>query len=126
MYLKKNSSILITGGAGFIGSHTSILLLESGYEVIIFDSLINSSKNVIDSIRNFISLKDKELFKKLIFEKVDVLGNESTLNKVFENASLRNKPIRGVIHFVGLKSIEKFSKYSKLLGCKFGRHYLIT
>ena len=106
MYLKENSSILITGGAGFIGSHTSILLLESGYEVIIFDSLINSSKNVIDRIRHFISLKDKELFKKLIFEKGDV-RNETTLNKVFENASLRNKPIRGVIHFAGLKSIEK-------------------
>ncbi len=105
MYLKENSSILVTGGAGFIGSHTSIVLLEQGYEVIIFDSLLNSSQKVIDRIRKIVSIKNKKISKKLTFEKGDV-RNENILNKVFENASLRNKPIGGVIHFAGLKSIE--------------------
>ncbi len=106
MYTKQNISILVTGGAGFIGSHTSIELLENGYEVIIFDSLINSSRNVIDRIKKIVSIKNKELSTKLTFEKGDI-RNENALNKVFENASLRNKPIEGVIHFAGLKSIEK-------------------
>ena len=60
MYLKKNSSILVTGGAGFIGSHTSVELLENGYEVIIFDSLMNSSQDVIERIKRVVSIKNKE------------------------------------------------------------------
>ena len=43
-------NILVTGGLGFIGSHVSLLLLEQGHNVFIIDSLINSSKNVIDII----------------------------------------------------------------------------
>ena len=106
MYLKKNSSILVTGGAGFIGSHTSVELLENGYEVIIFDSLMNSSQDVIERIKRVASIKNKKSYNKLFFVKGDV-RDENTLNKVFENASIRNKPIGGVIHFAGLKSIEK-------------------
>ncbi len=105
MYLKKNSSILVTGGAGFIGSHTSLELLENGYEVIIFDSLMNSSQDVIERIKRIVSIKNKLFPNKLTFVKGDV-RDENILNKVFENASLINKPIGGVIHFAGLKSIE--------------------
>ena len=43
--------ILVTGGAGFIGSHTSLLLIEKGYEILIVDSLINSSIKVIERIK---------------------------------------------------------------------------
>ena len=42
--------ILVTGGTGYIGSHTAVLLVQNGYEVIIIDNLCNSSKKVIDQI----------------------------------------------------------------------------
>ena len=44
-------NILVTGGAGFIGSHTSLLLIEKGYEILIVDSLINSSIKIIARIK---------------------------------------------------------------------------
>ena len=43
--------ILVTGGAGFIGSHTCLLLLEKGYELVVVDSFINSSKTVYENIK---------------------------------------------------------------------------
>ena len=45
-------SVLVTGGTGFIGSHTCVSLLNEGYKIYIVDSLINSSKNVIPAIKN--------------------------------------------------------------------------
>ena len=49
-------SILITGGAGFIGSHTSLLLLEMGFNVVIVDSLVNSSELTINRIKKIVEL----------------------------------------------------------------------
>ena len=49
--------LLLTGGAGFIGSHTSLILLEKGYEVVILDSLVNSSNSVIEKIQEIVSKK---------------------------------------------------------------------
>ena len=46
-------AIVVTGGAGFIGSHTSLSLLEKGYNVFIIDSFVNSSKEIIDKIKEF-------------------------------------------------------------------------
>ena len=49
------SSILVTGGAGFIGSHTCVELIKSGFDVCIVDSLVNSSINTISKIRKILS-----------------------------------------------------------------------
>ena len=85
-------SILVTGGAGYIGSHTSVELLESGEDIVIVDNFSNSKPEVLDKIKE-ITKKD---FK---FYEVDVLDREN-LEKVFEE----NK-IDEVIHFAGLKAV---------------------
>ena len=46
--------LLLTGGAGYIGSHTALLLLERGYDVIIYDSFVNSSYKVIKAIKSYL------------------------------------------------------------------------
>ena len=85
-------SILVTGGAGFIGSHTVVELLEKNEDIIIVDNFINSKPEVLDKIKK-IAKKD---FK---FYEVDLL-NEEKLEKVF-----RDNNIEAVIHFAGLKAV---------------------
>ncbi len=86
--------ILITGGTGYIGSHTCFQLIESGYEVVVIDNLCNSSKE---------SLKRVETLSKcsIPFYKLDV-RDKKALTKVFKKHS-----IDGVIHFAGLKSVNE-------------------
>ena len=86
--------ILVTGGAGYIGSHTCVELIESGYEVIVIDNLSNSS---IESLKRV-----EKITKNIIpFHKIDV-NNKYELTKIFEKYK-----IDGVIHFAGLKAIGK-------------------
>lgn len=85
-------SILVTGGAGFIGSHTAVELLESGEDIVIVDNFSNSSPDVLEKIKE-ITHKD---FK---FYEVDLLDEEN-LEKVF-----RENNIESVIHFAGLKAV---------------------
>lgn len=85
-------TILVTGGAGFIGSHTCVELLESGYDVIVLDNLCNSKEGAIDRIKQITG-------KNLKFYKTDLLDSEGT-DKVFSE----NK-IDAVIHFAGLKAV---------------------
>lgn len=85
-------SILVTGGAGFIGSHTVAQLLEKGEEIVIVDNFCNSSPEVLDKIKE-ITNKD---FK---FYEVDLLDEEK-LDKVFKENN-----IESVIHFAGLKAV---------------------
>ena len=84
--------ILVTGGTGYIGSHTCVELLSSGYEVVILDNLINSKEDVVDKIKKITG-------KDLIFYKGDV-RDKDLLNKIFSD----NK-IDAVIHFAGLKAV---------------------
>lgn len=84
--------ILVTGGCGYIGSHTVVELLENDYEVVIVDNLSNSKKDVIDRI--------KEITKKDVkFYELDVC-DKNELTKVFKE----NK-IDAVIHFAGFKAV---------------------
>ena len=93
-------TILVTGGAGFIGSHTSLSLSKKNYQKIIFDSIINSS---INSLRRIESINPNA---KIIFEKGDI-RDLSFMRKVFHKAIKNNSPIEAVIHFAGLKSVEE-------------------
>lgn len=100
-------SILITGGLGFLGSHTCSLLLEKNFCIYIIDSLSNSSLTVLNRIKkiNNSSLKKgKENFIK--FFKGDVRDFEN-LKEIFLQALSIGKPIDAVIHFAGLKSVQE-------------------
>lgn len=85
--------ILLTGGLGFIGSHTAVELLEGGHEVVIADNLSNSKIEVLDKIKKITG-------KEATFYKIDICDMEA-LEKVFEE----NKDIFGVIHFAGYKAV---------------------
>jgi UDP-glucose 4-epimerase len=84
--------ILITGGAGYIGSHTCIELIKAGYKVVVVDNLCNAS---LESLKRVEGLVDCEI----PFHKVDV-RDKAALTHVFEQYS-----IDGVIHFAGLKAV---------------------
>ena len=84
--------ILVTGGAGYIGSHTCVELLNNNYEVIIIDNLSNSKEEVVDSIKHITG-------KGLSFYKGDVKDKE-LLEKIFKE----NK-IDAIIHFAGYKAV---------------------
>ena len=85
-------AILVTGGAGYIGSHTCVELLNAGYEVVVIDNLSNASEK---------SLKRVEALtgKKVTFYKGDILDRE-ILNQIFEK-----EQIDSCIHFAGLKAV---------------------
>ena len=92
-------SVLITGGAGFIGSHAAVEFLNAGYEIVIMDNFSNSKPVVLDRIKQ-ITGKD---FK---FYKADLL-DLSSMDKIFDE----NPDIDSVIHFAGLKAVgESVSK----------------
>ena len=94
--------ILLTGGAGFIGSHIALLLLERGYDVLILDSFANSSSNVIERIENF--LDNKALKYKLRVINGDI-RDKKILESIFSKCEKENKPIELVIHLAGVKSV---------------------
>lgn len=84
--------ILITGGTGYIGSHTCVELLNAGYEIVIVDNLSNSKREVLYSI-------EKITAKSVPFYEVDILDRDA-LSKVFSE-----QDIQAVIHFAGLKAV---------------------
>ena len=84
--------VLVTGGAGFIGSHTCLELLEAGHDVTVIDNLCNSCEKSLERVRELTG-------KPLTFYKGDV-RDEELLTKIFQA-----KPIDCVIHFAGLKAV---------------------
>ena len=84
--------ILVTGGTGYIGSHTCVELLKNNYEVVIVDNLSNSSIDVVDKI-------EKITNKTVKFYKADIL-DENELDKIF-----KENEIDAVIHFAALKAV---------------------
>ncbi len=97
-------SILVTGGAGFIGSHTCLLLLEKGYEIFVIDSFINSSPISLDKVSLFLIKKEKFLRERLHLLKGD-LKKQSDIERIFQMSHKLDKSIDAVIHFAGLKSV---------------------
>lgn len=114
--------ILVTGGAGYIGSHTCVELINRGYEVIIVDNFVNSNEDVIKNINKITN-------KKVICYNID-LKNEDLAEQVF-----RENHIDAVIHFAALKavgeSIEKPIEYydnnltTILVICKLMKKYKV-
>ena len=86
-------SILITGGTGFIGSHTVVELIQAGETPIIVDNLCNSKEIVLDRIETITGIRPK-------FYKTDLCDAEA-LDRVFAE----NPDIESVIHFAGLKAV---------------------
>ena len=85
-------AILVTGGAGYIGSHTCVELLNRGYEVVVLDNLYNSSEKALDRVKEITG-------KSVKFYQGDILNRED-LEEVFEKENIEN-----VIHFAGLKAV---------------------
>ena len=114
-------SILVTGGAGFIGSHTTLLLLEKGFVIFILDSLVNSSDKQIEKVKNILKDKGIEIRNRIYFIKGDI-KNQGDIEMVFQLSYKIKKNIEAVIHFAGLKSVSESilnpSKYweNNLLG----------
>ena len=116
----KFMKILVTGGAGYIGSHTCVELLNQGYQIVVVDNLSNSSK---ESLKRVEEITGKEI----PFYQVDLLDRKA-LEKVFEE-----NQIDSVIHFAGLKavgeSVEKSLEYyhnnitGTLILCEVMRKY---
>lgn len=84
--------ILVTGGAGYIGSHTCVELLQAGHEVVVVDNLSNSKEEALRRVEEIAG-------QPLSFHPIDLL-NEAALDAVFSAA-----PIDAVIHFAGLKAV---------------------
>lgn len=86
-------TILVTGGTGFIGSHTTVELQNAGYEVVIVDNLSNSSADVIDGIEKITGIRPA-------FEQVDLRDFEAT-----EGVFQKYPKIKGIIHFAASKAV---------------------
>lgn len=85
-------NILVTGGAGYIGSHTVVSLLENGHEVTVIDNLMNSTEKSLERVREITG-------KDVVFHKVDLLDKDALTN-VFDTNTFD-----AVIHFAGLKAV---------------------
>jgi len=85
--------ILVTGGTGYIGSHTVVELQQSGYDVVIVDNLSNSNADVVDNIEKVTGIRPA-------FEKLDCLDYEG-MDKLFTKYA----GIEGIIHFAASKAV---------------------
>ncbi len=97
-------SILVTGGAGFIGSHTCLVLLENGLDIFVIDSFINSSQISIEKVCLVLKNVNVDVESKIHLIKGDIKV-KSDIEKVFQISQKLNKKIEAVIHFAGLKSV---------------------
>ncbi len=88
-----SQKIIITGGCGYIGSHTTVILQQNGFDVVIIDNLINSHKQVLDGITNITGTRPE-------FENCDCT-NRDMMHNVFS----RHADAIGVIHFAALKAV---------------------
>ena len=89
--------LLITGGAGFIGSHACLVLLEEGHELMVLDNFENSSPIAIERVAELTG-------RTVQLEKGDV-RDAALLDRLFEESSASGRPIEAVIHFAGLKAV---------------------
>ncbi|WP_413404260.1 MULTISPECIES: UDP-glucose 4-epimerase GalE [unclassified Synechococcus] len=100
------TQILITGGAGFIGSHTCLVLLQEGHNLIVLDNLSNSSPVALERVATLAGLSsypdDREGRLQLI--RGDI-RDRACLDQIFSQAKTIGQPLQAVIHFAGLKAV---------------------
>jgi UDP-glucose 4-epimerase len=111
--------VLVTGGCGYIGSHTIVLLLQQHYDVVVVDNLCNSSVTSLDRVAQIVGLTESERAERLFFHRVDVC-REDELRKVFE----QHGRFHSAIHFAGLKAVGESTRlplkyYHNNLVCTF-------
>ena len=92
----QNRCVLVTGGCGFIGSHTVVVLLQAGYEVVVVDDLSNASERVLDRIDRIVG---DEAAGRLTFVRADVADRDA-MGAVFDGFD-----VDAVIHFAGFKAV---------------------
>ena len=92
----EDTCVLVTGGCGFIGSHTVVVLLQAGYEVVVVDDLSNASEKVLDRIDQIVG---DEAAERLTFVRADVADRDA-MGAVFDEFD-----IDAVIHFAGFKAV---------------------
>lgn len=93
-------TVLVTGGTGYIGSHTIVLLLQRGYNVVVVDNLVNSSTVSLDRVAKLANLDEETRKARLVFHNVDLCDKDS-LRKVFE----KSPKFISCVHFAGLKAV---------------------
>jgi UDP-glucose 4-epimerase len=90
-------TILVTGGAGYIGTHTAVALVEAGFRVVLLDNFSNSEFSAVQAMRSLVS-------QEVPFYEADC-RNKSDLLNVFNTEKEQGFPISGVIHFAALKAV---------------------
>ncbi len=97
--------VLVTGAAGFIGSHTCLALLEQGYEIVAIDSYVNGHKQSLERVIDIIKSNQSNKFVDIEIINQDI-RNEKVLDELFAHHQKLDNPIQAVIHFAGLKSVK--------------------
>ena len=130
--LTSNPNVLVTGGAGYIGSHTILCLLKSGYDVTVVDNLVNSNSESLKRVYELSGCDEKE--NRIRFYEAD-LCDKDALEQVFSTSP----KFSSCIHFAGLKAVgesvrlpllyydNNLGSTSNLLACleKYGCHSLV-
>ena len=98
--------ILVPGGAGFVGSHTCLALLEKGYEITVIDSYVNSHKNSLKRVLDIVEKNNRVKNISIDIEIADI-RDEKSLEKLFLRYKDLGNPIEAVIHFAGRKSVKE-------------------
>jgi len=102
--------ILVTGGCGYIGSHTITCLLNANYSVVVVDNFLNSSPISLDRVAQICKLSEIERKSRLILEEVDMCDKVG-MRRVFEDQMKRSGSFAGCIHFGGLKAVGESTRY---------------
>ena len=98
--------VLVTGGAGFVGSHTCLALLEKGYEVVVIDSFVNGYVKSLERVVEILRLN--KTIENINIQIINAdIRDEKALDKIFLDYQISGKPIQSVIHFAGLKSVNE-------------------
>ena len=96
------ANLLVTGGGGFIGSHTCLSLLKKGHKVVVIDSFIKSNHENLENMISYLKIDDMKVEKRFFIYECDI-KNEKNLRKTFELVKNDNLEIDAIIHFAGLK-----------------------